>query len=321
MDKHRGLLYNLTDFEVRLWRLAEVMRSIQVVETLEGGQKMDAVATAHPYPELPIWDMHYSFEVGIVLSGRQRRYYEDFGKTLGAGEVYLTPAWEPHGGRATSPDTTMLIIFLVPEFLSNETVNDVSWLDLFVVPPSERPWVKREETRQQVLVIADELRREKSEQNRGWLTALRLGTLRLLLAISREWEHHDSHGGRPQARPSDLARIAPSLSLLESRTGHRVSLAEAARACSLSSSRFSFVFRHTMGLSFGEFGLRHRVTRAGQLMLTGDSPLEAIADELGFADASHLHRAFLKRYGCTPARYREMARSFHRPGTALDPEE
>jgi transcriptional regulator GlxA family with amidase domain len=74
-----------------------------------------------------------------------------------------------------------------------------------------------------------------------------------------------------------------------------------------------------MGLSFGELVLRQRGARAAQLLLSSDVSLEAIADELGFVDASHLHRMFARRYGYTPARYRKMAHSLHQPGTASDP--
>jgi AraC-like DNA-binding protein len=88
--------------------------------------------------------------------------------------------------------------------------------------------------------------------------------------------------------------------------GQRVSLEEGATACSLSASRFGSVFRHAMGMSFGQFVLRARLAYATQLMLTTDAPIEAIARELDFTDASHFHHAFQRRYGATPARYREQ---------------
>jgi len=33
-------------------------------------------------------------------------------------------------------------------------------------------------------------------------------------------------------------------------------------------------------------------------------PVEAIARNAGFVDGSHLHRAFVRHYGCTPREYR-----------------
>lgn len=35
--------------------------------------------------------------------------------------------------------------------------------------------------------------------------------------------------------------------------------------------------------------------------------LKAVASDWGFTDASHLHRCFMKHYGCPPAGYRQRA--------------
>jgi hypothetical protein len=59
-----------------------------------------------------------------------------------------------------------------------------------------------------------------------------------------------------------------------------------------------------MGQSYCSFRGRTRLAYAAQLLLTTDWPVERIAEQLGFADASHLHHAFARIYGCTPARYR-----------------
>jgi AraC-like DNA-binding protein len=39
-------------------------------------------------------------------------------------------------------------------------------------------------------------------------------------------------------------------------------------------------------------------------LATTDLPGMAVAQQSGFADASHLHRTFVKQYACTPALYR-----------------
>jgi len=44
-------------------------------------------------------------------------------------------------------------------------------------------------------------------------------------------------------------------------------------------------------------------TAASQLRATND-PVKAVARDWGFTDASHMHRNFVKHYGCTPNEYR-----------------
>ena len=162
--------------------------------------------------------------------------------------------------------------------------------------------------REDALAIADELRGEMRERRRGWLAAVRLGILRLLLMLSRDWEPSDHVGRGRTVRTGNLEKIMPAVRLVQSHPTRRLSLKEAAATCGLSVSQFGYLFRHLMGLSFGKFCMRARLAYVAQLLLTTDLSVEAIADVAAFADASHLHHAFVDVYGATPARYRRVGR-------------
>ncbi len=83
---------------------------------------------------------------------------------------------------------------------------------------------------------------------------------------------------------------------------------EGGELCGLSASRFSAVFRRTMGETFHHFVLNNRLGYAAHLLLSAEWPIEEIASRLNFANASHLHRHFTKHYGCTPGEYRRRFR-------------
>ena len=84
----------------------------------------------------------------------------------------------------------------------------------------------------------------------------------------------------------------------------KVSGPAVAAACALSPSRFYHLFRNAMGISFGRFALRARLAFAAQHLLYTDHSIRRIADEAGFVDCSHLHRSFVRHYGCAPGEYR-----------------
>jgi len=84
-----------------------------------------------------------------------------------------------------------------------------------------------------------------------------------------------------------------------------VSVTAAARNCGMGRSAFGTLFSRLMGISFPEFGLRYRLSGAAAQLARTDAPLKAVALDWGFTDASHLHRTFCRRYGCTPADYRK----------------
>jgi AraC-like DNA-binding protein len=262
----------------------------------------------HPYPSALDTDMHPAFELGVLLSGKQDRHFEGTVLTLTAGDVWLCSAWEPHGWRPRAPETVELVFQFLPDFLGEEMLSGISWLSMFAAPPEQRPRVQSEGTRGVTMAAAGELRQEMNERGRGWLSAMRLGILRLLLAVGREWQPWHPSGRQPHVKPGVLAKVMPAVRLVYSSPARRLSLEEAAAACGLSASQFSHIFRHSMGLSYGSFRTRTRLGYAAQLLLTSDQPVERIAERLGFVDASHLHHAFTKVYGCTPARYRTEGR-------------
>lgn len=258
----------------------------------------------HAYPAALDTDMHQAFEMGVLLSGREERHFEDVVVPVEAGEVWLCAGWEPHGWRALEEGTRELVLQFLPDFLGEEVLGDISWLSIFSAPPDQRPRATTPEMREEALAIAHRLRHEMRERRRRWLTAVRLGLLQLLLLVSRDWEPRDHLGRSNVVRTGSLAKVLPAVRLVYSHPTRRLSLAEAAAACGLSVSQFGYVFRRVMGLSFGKFCMRARLAYVAELLLTTELPVESIAGQAGFSDASHLHHAFAKAYGCTPAKYR-----------------
>jgi len=258
----------------------------------------------HRYPAPLGTDIHQAFEMGVLLSGSEERHFEDFVMPVNPGEMWLCGAWEPHGWRASISGTRELVLQFLPDFLGEEMFDGVSWLSLFSAPPDQRPRVATERRRDEALSIAKEIRREMRERSRGWLASIRLSILRLLLMLSREWDPVSPSGRDRTVRTGNLPKVMPAVRLVHSHPTRRLSLREAAETCDLSISQFGYVFRNVMGLSFGKFCRRARLAYVAQLMLTTDLSVEAIAGAAGFADASHLHHAFVQAYGSTPARYR-----------------
>ena len=83
------------------------------------------------------------------------------------------------------------------------------------------------------------------------------------------------------------------------------SLEAAAQACSLSVSRFSCLFHNSMGVSYGQFALRVRLTNAANDVKRGIYTLSEIAERHGFCDASSFCHAFRKVYRCTTHEFKK----------------
>jgi AraC-like DNA-binding protein len=248
-------------------------------------------------------DLHQGMELGIVLRGRMERHYEDFAFVAKPGDIHFCSAWEPHGWRVAAPNTSQVVIIFLPEVIDTDLLSGVPWLGFFTVPPRERPRVGVGKLRREVLEIGRRLRREGIDESSGWQASVRSLMFYLFVLLGRHWE--------PPRPPRDsgasagsFARVMPAVELVHRDITRIPTLAKAAAACGLHRSRFGSLFKETMGVSFAKFRQRAQLAQVAQFLLTTKLSSEAIGEQTGFVDASHMHRTFVNTYGYTPGEYR-----------------
>jgi len=71
-------------------------------------------------------------------------------------------------------------------------------------------------------------------------------------------------------------------------------------------------FRKHHGSTVGQYVRRLRVESASRKLVESDSPLAAIAVEVGFANQAHFSRIFKAVTGISPARYRAVSSAANR---------
>jgi AraC-like DNA-binding protein len=319
-----------------------VLREIaDIINTPPPGAEFICRVTEEERSGRRYYDMHRGFELSAVLSGSLERYYEDHAFEQRPGDVFLSCPWEPHGWRTSSASRANLLIHFTAEFLGDEEFDGMPWFGLYAVRTQHRPRVPDTRGRKLVLAIAHELIEAAGDVKSGpftggsdsystaptvrsfdlgiasgkappaWDSAVRLAALRVLLLLYEHWPYRDEVALRAGSRGNSLTRILPAIELTAAPPGRtrRVAVAEAAGACNLSATQFRILFHRTMGVSFGRFELRKRVARASHLLVTTDLPIDALAEQCGFTDRSHLHRMFTRLYGTTPGAHRARARA------------
>ncbi|QSR19678.1 AraC family transcriptional regulator [Novosphingobium sp. KA1] len=95
------------------------------------------------------------------------------------------------------------------------------------------------------------------------------------------------------------------MKLLRARLAGQVAIPEIAEACRLSPCYFIRTFTETVGVSPYAWLIERRIEQACVLIGDNVMPIAQVALECGFADQSHLTKAFLKQMGMTPARWRQ----------------
>jgi AraC-like DNA-binding protein len=127
--------------------------------------------------------------------------------------------------------------------------------------------------------------------------------------------------GRTKARTVfDRDRLAPWQirevdSIVSSKIDDKLSVERLARACSLSISHFSYLFKNSTGYTPHQWLLGRRIDLAKTLLAQTNEPLASIACAAGFSDQSHFTRVFSRRVKASPSAWRreELARSSGAP--------
>lgn len=263
--------------------------------------------------------MQYDLEFGIVLEGRFRRHYPDhpdYQIELGPGQVWLHGMWEPHGTEILEFPFSVVLYVIWPPMISNlcfEEAPGVNFMSLFTLPPYVRPQVAEDE-RKRMYELGQEIKRNIQTLQVAEAEGEDLGCMRIrerLLLMEGLVNLYEGWKDRPavSAYASDISERLNRVVQLVFASQRHIPVKEAAAACAMSTRTFIRYFQSFMGINFAQFAMRYRLSQVATQLIRTNDRLKTIADQWGFRDASHLHHAFSKRYGCTPRQYRQQARS------------
>ena len=265
----------------------------------------DITAFHNQYEKIqsPRNDMHYSLELGIVLKGEMRRYYQTYQNDISCGDIWFCGMWEPHGFEVIKAPCEVVLFITLPQDLiriNPDSFAGLNWLAPFAAFPDKRPSTNPQ-NKNDIIVIAKKVKailKSDDPQAQVWLRLLMLETL---LTVQRNWQAPVSN---ENASFETFTKINPALQKIFE--GQQcLNIADAAKMCKMSRSSFTKHFKAMMGISFAKFELRCRIKGAANQLLKSKDPVKKIAYDRGFANSSHLHRCFLEYYGCTPTQYRK----------------
>ncbi|HXY06995.1 MAG TPA: AraC family transcriptional regulator [Terriglobales bacterium] len=232
---------------------------------------------------------HDQFGIGLVTQGAQRSWSGIGSVRAGPGDCIMANPGEIHDGIPLEgkPRAWSMIYLdpgLVTEELGEELVGGAVEL---VCPVARDPLLKRHFTDLftcLTIVPTDNFGAEE----------------RLLRCLVCLMERHGAI--RPRfAGPAPCVQRA--LRRMTSAPEQKLSLAELAALSGVSRFQFLRGFMRSVGSTPHAYLVQMRVRLARRLLAEGQTPAQAAAIA-GFADQSHMTRAFVRLLGVTPSRYR-----------------
>jgi transcriptional regulator GlxA family with amidase domain len=115
-------------------------------------------------------------------------------------------------------------------------------------------------------------------------------------------------GQRPVSPPSEPVtdlRIIRAMRAVQAEPARRFSVRELAKLAGASRASFARLFQRATGMSPQRWLTAQRLERAAQLLHNSDATLAEIAVQVGYVSEFAFSRAFKRRHGVAPARYRQ----------------
>lgn len=220
------------------------------------------------------WHDHPRACIAVVVEGSVRKRFAGRVEDAQAGTVVRMPALEPHEDLFGNDGARLVVV---------ESDDGLTALACF------RDW--------EAMLLAFRIARELDAPDSFTPLALEGLALELTVAAARG----------PTALPA-----APWLERVRELLAERFLIPPSARelgaAVGIHPSHLARAFRAEYGDSLGGYARRLRLDWAATRLAQTETPLNRIAVDAGFVDQSHFTRAFRRRFGLTPARYRAAHR-------------
>ena len=258
--------------EVRLHRSA-----------LRGVEAMTLVSNHH-FPR----HSHEQFGIGVIAFGAQRSWSGVGQVSAATGDVIMVNPGEMHDGSPLDGDARgWRMVYLEPALMASEIRDEFRGPIEIVRPVVRDPLLARHFAK--LFACLTTMTPEKL----AWEETL-LGSLIYLLR---------RHG---MARPASIGAapcVAKAIERLNSAPAAQVSLCELAALSGVSHFQLLRGFAREVGITPHAYLVQRRVSLARRLLAEGETLVE-VAALAGFADQSHMTRAFVRQLGITPGRYR-----------------
>lgn len=127
----------------------------------------------------------------------------------------------------------------------------------------------------------------------------------LLTFVVRRWREEGFDTDQAYTESTEEDHIYYITEYIDGHIQEVLKVEELARLCNMSYSYFAKVFRELYGQSCKKYIEFIRLCKAEELLNFTSQDLSYISQETGFSDCSHFIRAFKKKHGMTPGKYRE----------------
>ena len=233
---------------------------------------------------------HDQFGIGVIHAGGHRSWSDIGWVEAKRGDIIMVNPGEMHDGACLDQrPRSWKMLYFEPQ-IASEILDDDQRTTVRTLRPTMR----------------DRSQAKRFEQLFNALTEPHSDSLRIdeefVMTLGYAFRNHSSQCPLRYAATPSVQRI---VKLIDREPEKSLSLQAMADMAGVSRFHLLRGFFHATGATPHAYILQRRVRLARQFLASGEELTEASA-RAGFADQSHMTRAFVRQLGVTPARYRRI---------------
>jgi AraC-like DNA-binding protein/quercetin dioxygenase-like cupin family protein len=239
---------------------------------------------------------HAGHQVMLLLEG-SFRFEKPQGEhiDLRPGDALIIPPGMPHNW--ASPDGRTELLEAVFQPLTPDRYGELACISSHA---EHRNWRCLTLDLTVVMPLVEQVRRECVERSEASSVMVYGLMIALLGRVARASLRDDARS----SVADHAVRILPALSHIETRYREPLAVADLARACHLSTSRFTQLFRQCTGVSPARYVDLYRLRKAESLLKYSSLRVGEVAAYLGYSSEYYFSRAFKRHSGMAPTSFR-----------------
>lgn len=253
---------------------------------------------------------HNDYELIFVTGGQAVFDIDSHIYPVGENSLLLINQFENHRLTVREYPYRRYYLLIRPDFFSS-VVNEPELESAFRQrPPQFRHRIDLAgDERERLRAILEDLIRESARREDFW--EFHCGSLIRMLFVYLYRRHKEAF---PLTSMDSAARTVIAVQkYLEARYNEEITLRQTAADFFINMYYLSHLFRRTTGLSFKEYLILLRISRAKDRLFASDDSITDIASGCGFNNVNHFIRIFRQHVGQTPLQYRKAFRTGRLP--------
>lgn len=259
---------------------------------------VETIGVTSPYQRLH-W--HDVLEINLIKSGTGHYIINGQSYQFQQGDIFLINSNDLHCAIESS-DLVMLVITFDPSWFIHGLRIDPELLSPF--REMGRHFTNRlDRDHPQMNILRElllELQQEHNQEQRSYATMVHSIMLRFLALVNRDFRSDGIHRHDSGISEQQLEKMRQVIMVMEQHYAHPWTLEELASLVYLSPSRFSDLFKRSVGMPPLLYLIQIRLERAVTLLENGSMKVTDIALECGFRTLTNFNRLFKKHVGVTP---------------------